>query len=212
VEKIDVDASTSFDKRNTDSMSDCGWATMNRCYYTLPYDNSPPHDLYEEISRIHSAEVCQWFCTDVYSPNCTWFLYDKTTLDCKLFDGPQENFYADCKEVGFAEPGTSFSECLSPFGSANDDICYHFREDYCRFEWDLLDNLEYVDNITHCQAACKVNKICNFYTFVKDRNICKLHSVDLSTRICDITHGPPSKKLQDCKNENKVIWASNPGK
>ena len=60
----------------------------------------------------------------MYSPNCTWFLYDKTTLDCKLFDGPQENFYADCKEVGFAEPGTSFSECLSPFGSANDDICY----------------------------------------------------------------------------------------
>ena len=26
--------------------------------------------------------------------------------------------------MGFAEPGTSFSECLSPFGSANDDICY----------------------------------------------------------------------------------------
>ena len=68
--------------------------------------------------------MCQWFCTHIYSPNCTWFLYDKTTLDCKLFDGPQENFYSDCKEVGFAEPGTSFSECLAPFGSANDDICY----------------------------------------------------------------------------------------
>ena len=33
-------------------MNDCGWATMNRCYYTLPYDNSPPHDLYEVIYNV----------------------------------------------------------------------------------------------------------------------------------------------------------------
>ena len=33
-------------------MSDCGWATMNRCYGTIPYDNSRPLDLYEVIYNV----------------------------------------------------------------------------------------------------------------------------------------------------------------
>merc|ERR1712061_805308 len=81
--------------------------------------------------RMYTAQIVLGFCTI----KLLWIVNFLTVL---------KNFYADCKEVGFAEPGTSFSECLSPFGSANDDICYHFREDYCRFDWDLLDNLEYV--------------------------------------------------------------------
>ena len=83
----------------------------------------------------------------------------------------------------------------------------NFREDYCRFDKDLLDNLEYVGNMTHCQEACQMHPECNFFTYHQDLEVCKLHKFDLATRVCDIIHGPASPSLQSCLDQKKILWS-----
>ena len=77
---------------------------------------------FQEIGEVKSAKECQWYCSDIYNPTCTWFLYDKTTKDCKIFYGSEESLYDDCKEFGFTKY-PSLSDCLPPFGSSNDNFC-----------------------------------------------------------------------------------------
>ena len=80
-------------------------------------------NFYQQISRLETIQDCQWFCTDIYSTNCTWFLYDRTTKVCKLFKGSLDDFQNDCKEVGYAK-NPSHSECLPAFTAMSDNGCY----------------------------------------------------------------------------------------
>ena len=82
-----------------------------------------------------------------------------------------------------------------------------FRQTYCRYDDDLLDNLEHSQTISNCQKACQVNPLCNFFTFMKSEEVCVLHQVDLSRRACDLIHGPPSPGIQACLDEDKIPWA-----
>ena len=90
-------------------------------------------------------------------------------------------------------------------------ILKHFRQDYCRFDKDLIENLEYIDNMTHCQTACQIHEDCNFFTFLKDEHVCKLHALDFDNRVCDIIHGLPTRTFQSCLDENKIPWANSSG-
>ena len=88
----------------------------------------------------------------------------------------------------------------------------YFRQDYCRYEKDFLDNLEHSHNIETCQRACQINPSCNFFTFSKDEDVCILHQVDVKNRVCDIIHGPPSPDLQSCLDNGLVPWAQSSSK
>jgi len=206
LEESDLDLISGKRDADDDPMMGCGMATADRCYGLLPHDGSRPTYLHEEISRIQSAQVCQWFCSDIYAPNCTWFLYDKTTMDCKIFSAPLELLHEDCQELGFSS-STPYWECTKEYDASGEDACLYFRQDYCRFDKDLLDNLEYVDNLTHCQEACQIHNLCNFFTYDQMESICKLHHVDLTNRVCDIIHGPPSPSFQSCLDDDMVPWA-----
>ena len=46
-----------------------------------------------------------------------------------------------------------------------------FRQDYCRYKYDFLDNLEHSNDIEICQRACQINPSCNFITFSKDEKV-----------------------------------------
>ena len=87
-----------------------------------------------------------------------------------------------------------------------------FRQAYCRYYDDLLDNLEHSRNISICQKACQINPSCNFFTFVKSEEVCVLHQVDLSKRACDLIHRTPSPSIQACLDEDKIPWALSAGK
>ena len=87
-----------------------------------------------------------------------------------------------------------------------------FRQAYCRYDDDLLDNLEHSRNISSCQKACQINPSCNFFTFVKSEEVCVLHQVDLSKRDCDLIHGPPFPSIKACLDEDKIPWALSAGK
>ena len=90
-------------------------------------------------------------------------------------------------------------------------LLQYFRQDYCRYDKDTLDNLEHSYNIESCQWACQINPTCNFFTFSKDKNVCILHRMDVRQRVCDIIHGPPVPSLQSCLNDDAIPWAVNSG-
>ena len=58
--------------------------------------------------------------------------------------------------------------------------------------------------MTHCQTACQIHEDCNFFTFLKDEHVCKLHALDFDNRVCDIIHGLPTRTFQSCLDENKI--------
>ena len=88
----------------------------------------------------------------------------------------------------------------------------NFRQDYCRFEMDLLGHLEQIENQSYCQQACQNIPNCNFFTFLKDEKVCKLQEANFNTRVCDIVHGTPSPSFQSCLDGNKISWANVSGK
>ena len=83
----------------------------------------------------------------------------------------------------------------------------NFREDYCRFDMNLVENLEYVTNEAGCQEACRHVKGCNFFSYFKEEQVCKLQANQLDYRDCDLIHGTPTPSLQDCIEANELKWA-----
>merc|ERR1712126_639693 len=182
-------------------------SSLDKCYGTLPPDGSVPNDLIEEIGHISDAQTCQRFCNDLYNGTCQWFMYDKTTNDCKLFSSSLNNLWNDCREVGYArEPDHELCDEMFPYDSSNG--CYNFREDYCRFEFSLLENLEEIDSLFDCRLACQYINNCSYFVYDSPSKICKLNT-QLSQKTCDIIHGTPQPNLDTCISSGKIDWASN---
>ena len=77
----------------------------------------------QDIGQIDGVQTCQAFCKDLYQGTCTWFMYDRTTHDCKLFNGSLNDLQTDCREVGYArDPG--HGSCDTEFDSSSADGCY----------------------------------------------------------------------------------------
>ena len=194
----------------------------------------------QQIKRIESALDCQKFCSYYYADQCTWWLYDEKNNYCKIFKGPQQDIFDDCFELGFSS-FPSISECKTVGDPHSNDNCQvniliyiyslctsqylqvlrykvvsldffqFFRQDYCRYEKDFLDNLEHSHDMDSCQWACQKNPMCNFFTFSKDKNVCMLHRVDIRKRVCDMIHGPPVPSLQSCLDDMEIPWALSSG-
>merc|ERR1712038_843245 len=183
-------------------------SSLNKCYGSLPPDGSRPNNLLEEIGQVSDAQTCQSFCKDLYRGSRAWFIFDRTTNDCKLFSGSLDDLRADCKEVGYAkEP--NHSSCDTVFASNSSDGCYNFREDYCRFEFSLLENLEDIETLSECQLACQYINNCSYFVYDAPTKICKLNTIASSRPICDIIHGTPEPDFNSCVNDGQLDWASN---
>jgi len=193
-----------MDQRQED-LKGCTLSAMDKCYSTLPPDGTAPNTLVEEIGQVDGPQKCQAFCKDLYSNTCTWFMYDRTTNDCKLFSGSLDDLRADCNEIGYPrEP--SYDSCDVVF--SGDDGCYNFREDYCRFEFGLLDNLDDIETVAECQSACQFIQGCNYFMYDQPSKTCKLNTNVTSSRVCDILHGTPEPDLQTCIDDGKLDWTS----
>jgi len=190
-----------------ESLKGCSMSSLDKCYGTVPPDGSVPNDLLEEIGHISDAQTCQRFCNELYNGTCQWFMYDKTTEDCKLFSSSLNDLWNDCREVGYArEPNHELCDEMFPSDSSNG--CYNFREDYCRFEFSLLENLEEIDSLSECQLACQYINNCSYFVYDSPSKICKLNT-QLSQKTCDIIHGTPQPDLNTCLSGGKIDWASN---
>ena len=71
---------------------------------------------------MEDAETCQMFCKDLYPGSCNWFIFDKTSNDCKLFRGSLADFQNDCREIGYAVH-PMYTECNTVFDEASDHAC-----------------------------------------------------------------------------------------
>jgi len=119
------------------------------------------------------------------------------------------DLWNDCREVGYAsEPDHELCDEMFPSDSING--CYNFREDYCRFEFSLLENLEEIDSLSECQLACQYINNCSYFVYDSPSKICKSNT-QLSQKTCDIIHGTPQPDLNSCRSGGKIDWASNSG-
>lgn len=66
--------------------------------------------LLREIKDIHIDE-CQFYCNYLYEGQCTFFIYDKKEVLCKLIDEPQGNLLRSCEIVG-GSINSSIPECF----------------------------------------------------------------------------------------------------
>ena len=84
----------------------------------------------------------------------------------------------------------------------------NFRQDYCRYDINLIQHLERIKNTTYCQYACQNVPRCNYFTYLKDNQVCKLQEANFETRVCDIVHGTASPSFQSCLDSGKILWAN----
>jgi len=194
-------------QRRQESLKGCSMSSLDKCYGTIPPDGSAPNDLLEEIGHILDAQTCQRFCNELYNGTCQWFMYDKTTKDCKLFSSSLNDLWNDCREVGYARL-PDHELCDEMFLPDSSNGCYNFREDYCRFEFSLLENLEEIESLSECQLACQYINNCSYFVYDSPSKICKLNT-QLSQKTCDIIHGTPQPDLNTCISAGKIDWASN---
>ena len=76
----------------------------------------------KDVRGIESAHVCQWYCREIYRNKCNWFLYDKKTKDCKLFEGSLMELFDDCRENSYAiDP--DFEQCQAVYSSDSEYAC-----------------------------------------------------------------------------------------
>ena len=75
------------------------------------------------MGNIKSVQICQNICKELYSDACTWFKYDRTTNDCKIFSGSINSFKEDCQEIGYLkEPSVELCDVIFEPESRNG--CY----------------------------------------------------------------------------------------
>ena len=87
-------------------------------------------------------------------------------------------------------------------------LLQNFREDYCRFEFGLLDNLDDIETVAECQSACQYIQGCNYFMYDQPSKTCKLNTNVTSSRTCDIVHGTAEPDLQTCIDDGKLEWTS----
>jgi len=178
----------------------CGMAVLDKCYRGFPLNGSTPDILVETVGEIPSVEECQWFCKELYSGECTWFAFDSQTNQCNIFKGSITDYTSSCELVGYPkEPNVA--DCSTTL--TGDDACYNFREGYCRFEdYVILENLQFVQSLEHCQEACRHRPDCKFLLYEEKDKVCHLEGSQ--KRNCDVVHGLPNPPFGDCLSANKI--------
>ena len=80
-----------------------------------------------------------------------------------------------------------------------------FTEGYCRYEGDLLENLEDVSNLKICQLACVLKSECQYFVYDKSIPSCQLRAAP--ERTCDLLRGPPTPPYGDlnCEGNNPTV-------
>lgn len=68
---------------------------------------------------------------------------------------------------------------------------------YCRFEGDLLDNFELIEDKNVCLSACKLNEKCNYFLHNSALKNCQLMAI--TGKQCDLKGGPPTPDLSTCQ-------------
>ena len=197
-----------LETRSNNSIDACSMAINNKCYSIMPPDGSTPSNLIEEVGHVNDIQTCQKFCLDMYGDICDWFVYNRTTKDCRVFRGALNDSLSSCNEVGYSIE-TDHSRCDVAFDSRFGSGCLNFREDYCRFESSsLLENLEDIGSLGDCQLACSYISKCDFFLYDVSKRVCKLNTNAFHFRKCDIVHGSPTPDFQSCLDSNQVLWAN----
>ena len=179
--------------------------------------------LFKTVGEIPSVEECQWFCKELYSGECTWFGFDTKTNQCNIFKGSITDYTSSCELVGYpkepnvADCSTTLTGDDACFVSNNFVLCQksnialqyihpffkNFREGYCRFEaYVILENLQFVQSLEHCQEACRHRPDCKFFLYEEKDKVCHLEGSQ--KRNCDVVHGLPNPPFGDCLSANKI--------
>ena len=103
----------SFFILNTKAETDCAGYSIDKC--ALP-DNS----IIETLKDV-GEDDCQFYCNVIYSPDCTFYIYDKQQVLCQLLNSPMNGYVSSCSKYA-GPPTPSVAKCLS-----STDACKVFR-------------------------------------------------------------------------------------
>ena len=77
-----------------------------------------------------------------------------------------------------------------------------FTEGYCKYNGDLLENLQNITSATACQFACLIyDKLptCNYFFYNGKEENCQFLSS--TSRSCDLIRGTPTPSLVECSDK-----------
>ena len=94
--------------------TDCAGYSLDKC--TLE-DNS----IIETLKDV-KEEDCQFYCNVIYSPECTFYIYDEQQVLCQLLNSQMSGYVSSCSKYA-GPPNPSVAKCLS-----STDPCKVFRK------------------------------------------------------------------------------------
>ena len=111
----------SFFILSTTAETDCAGYSIDKC--ALPDDS-----IIETLKDV-GEDDCQFYCNVIYSPDCTFYIYDKQQVLCQLLNSPMNGYVSSCSKYA-GPPTPSVAKCLS-----STDACKVFR--YYNFKSDI---------------------------------------------------------------------------
>lgn len=67
--------------------------------------------------------------------------------------------------------------------------------------------MEHLDNCASahdCQRACQLLGLCKYFNYDKVLRDCEL--LGATTRNCDLIHGPPHPRFDECWEDGSILW------
>ena len=77
----------------------------------------------QKMGQVDGPQTCKNFCRDLYNETCNWFMYYRTSYDCKLYNASLNNLHRGCRELGHGkEP--NHDSCNQVFEDLSSSGCY----------------------------------------------------------------------------------------
>ena len=145
-------------------------------------------DLYAQIFELNtgSQAICQNLCGTL--PECQFYAFYKEpvqNVDCHLFKEPFSAYINHCQiRIGPPNVFGGTSECLTP----EEHTCDIEQSGNCNLFGRIMETNLDTPTVETCQEVCNINKMCKYWEWSVEREVCSLYDSD--EKDCGIVFGP----------------------
>jgi len=160
----------------------------------------------ETVDEVTSIDMCQFYCSIIYSDVCEYFVFDRKLETCDVMKTSEMETCV--KNSGGNKPNAT--SCGRVFiDGIYEHECLNFREGLCTYEGDRLEALDNIPSMEVCQMACQHYSLdpattCRFFVYDSETKNCEL--LNSGERDCDIVRGTPQPDFEQCKKDGLINW------